>query len=127
MIDIEMMDGVFGHAGDEGVGRVHRQDPAVGDLRAHERGVQRAGEPVVGEVVGVDGSTGQEERVLGSDHAGVDLKRNLIDDLQHQGHQVLDVGTYTSDPVDYPDYAEKVGRAHVANVRNAIVELSRSR
>jgi RpiB/LacA/LacB family sugar-phosphate isomerase len=49
--------------------------------------------------------------VIGSDHAGVDLKRNLIDDLHHQGHQVLDVGTDTSDPVDYPDYAEKVGRA----------------
>ena len=49
--------------------------------------------------------------VIGSDHAGVDLKRNLIDDLHHQGHQVLDVGTDTRDPVDYPDYAEKVGRA----------------
>lgn len=46
--------------------------------------------------------------VIGSDHAGVDLKRNLIDYLEHLGHQVLDVGVDTPDPVDYPDYAAKV-------------------
>jgi len=51
---------------------------------------------------------------IGSDHAGLDLKRTLADYLGHQGHQVLDVGTYTSDPVDYPDFAEKVGRAVTA-------------
>jgi len=51
---------------------------------------------------------------IGSDHAGLDLKKTLADYLGHQGHQVLDVGTYTSDPVDYPDFAEKVGRAVTA-------------
>jgi len=45
---------------------------------------------------------------LGSDHAGFELKKILSDHLQHNGHLVLDVGTYSADPVDYPDYAEAV-------------------
>ena len=49
--------------------------------------------------------------VIGSDHAGVDLKKNVIEDLKNNGHSVLNVGTDTTDPVDYPDYAEKVGHA----------------
>ena len=49
--------------------------------------------------------------VIGSGHAGLDLKNSLVDYLGRQGHAVLDVGTYTSDSVDYPDFAEKVGRA----------------
>ena len=48
---------------------------------------------------------------IGADHAGVELKKSLADYLGHQGHQIIDVGTYTTEPVDYPDYAEKVGRA----------------
>lgn len=46
--------------------------------------------------------------VLGADHAGFELKKILNGYLQHNGHLVLDVGTYSSDPVDYPDYAEAV-------------------
>jgi RpiB/LacA/LacB family sugar-phosphate isomerase len=48
---------------------------------------------------------------IGSDHAGLDLKNGLADYLNKNGHQVLDVGTYTADSVDYPDYAAKVGQA----------------
>jgi RpiB/LacA/LacB family sugar-phosphate isomerase len=48
---------------------------------------------------------------IGSDHAGLDLKKGLADHLSTSGHQVVDVGTYTTDSVDYPDYAEKVGQA----------------
>lgn len=47
--------------------------------------------------------------VLGSDHAGVELKKILGDHLQQNGHTVLDVGTYGLEPVDYPDFAEAVG------------------
>src|SRR5215467_6436863 len=47
--------------------------------------------------------------VLGSDHAGFELKKILSDHLQDKGHLVVDVGTYSTDPVDYPDYAEAVG------------------
>jgi RpiB/LacA/LacB family sugar-phosphate isomerase len=52
--------------------------------------------------------------VVGSDHAGFDLKRSVIESVKQQGHQVLDVGTDSTAPVDYPDYAEKVGRAVLA-------------
>ena len=48
--------------------RVHRQEPAVRDLGAHEGHVQRPGEPFVGQVVGVDRSSGEEPRVLCADH-----------------------------------------------------------
>jgi ribose 5-phosphate isomerase B len=48
---------------------------------------------------------------IGADHAGLDLKKSLADYLARQGHEVVDKGTYTTEPVDYPDYAEKVGRA----------------
>lgn len=48
---------------------------------------------------------------LGSDHAGLDLKNLVAGHLRELGHEVLDVGTFTTDSVDYPDYAEKVGRA----------------
>lgn len=51
--------------------------------------------------------------VLGSDHAGFDLKKVLNDHLQENGHLVLDVGTYSTAPVDYPDYAEAVARSVV--------------
>lgn len=48
---------------------------------------------------------------LGSDHAGYDLKKHLASDMEAAGHTVIDVGTNSTDPVDYPDYAEKVGEA----------------
>lgn len=48
---------------------------------------------------------------IGSDHAGLDLKTIVADDLRRSGHDIIDVGTFTPDPVDYPDYAVKVGNA----------------
>src|SRR5215471_38975 len=49
--------------------------------------------------------------VIGSDHAGFDLKTDTIAHLRKSGHQVTDVGTHDATPVDYPDYAEAVGVA----------------
>jgi ribose 5-phosphate isomerase B len=49
--------------------------------------------------------------VVGSDHAGFVLKREIAEELRRQGHEVLDVGTNSTEPVDYPDSAEAVGRA----------------
>ena len=46
---------------------------------------------------------------IGSDHAGFELKKLLIDHLRQNGHELLDVGTDSTAPVDYPDYAERVG------------------
>lgn len=47
---------------------------------------------------------------IGSDHAGFALKKVLIDHLRKSGHQISDVGTDSTAPVDYPDYAEAVAR-----------------
>ena len=49
--------------------------------------------------------------VLGSDHAGFDLKQQILEYVQSLGHEVLDVGTYDNSSVDYPDFAEAVGKA----------------
>jgi ribose 5-phosphate isomerase B len=48
---------------------------------------------------------------VAADHAGVGLKQHLAEWLQKQGHEVVDFGTHSTEPVDYPDYAEAVGRA----------------
>jgi len=49
--------------------------------------------------------------VVGSDHAGYILKQEVGEALRQAGHDVLDVGTHSTAPVDYPDSAEAVGRA----------------
>ena len=49
--------------------------------------------------------------VVGADHAGFVLKQELAEMLRKAGHEVLDVGTDSTAPVDYPDSAEAVGRA----------------
>jgi RpiB/LacA/LacB family sugar-phosphate isomerase len=48
---------------------------------------------------------------IGSDHAGFDMKVTLAKYLGELGHEVLDVGTNSTAPVDYPDFAEAVGKA----------------
>lgn len=47
---------------------------------------------------------------LGSDHSGLSLKLLLRDELRGRGLAVDDVGTHSTDPVDYPDIAAQVGR-----------------
>jgi RpiB/LacA/LacB family sugar-phosphate isomerase len=49
--------------------------------------------------------------VIGSDHAGFPLKVSLAKFLAGLGDEVIDVGTCNTDPVDYPDFAEAVGKA----------------
>jgi ribose 5-phosphate isomerase B len=49
--------------------------------------------------------------VIGADHAGFDLKQIIAGYLRQLGHEVIDKGTDSSAPVDYPDFAEAVGRA----------------
>jgi ribose 5-phosphate isomerase B len=51
---------------------------------------------------------------IGADHAGLPLKKELVEFLQDGGHQVDDLGTTGSESVDYPDFGAAVGRA-VAN------------
>ena len=48
---------------------------------------------------------------IACDHAGFPLKDVVVDAVRAAGHEVLDLGTDSTQAVDYPDYAEKVGRA----------------
>lgn len=48
---------------------------------------------------------------VASDHAGFPLKATVIEDLRKLGHEVIDLGTDSTAPVDYPDYAQAVARA----------------
>ena len=48
---------------------------------------------------------------LGSDHAGFHLKDLISRHVADAGHQVLDLGTDSTDRVDYPDFGAAVGRA----------------
>ena len=48
---------------------------------------------------------------LSSDHAGYELKRDLAAILGQQGHVILDLGTHSTAPSDYPDAAESVANA----------------
>ncbi|MDH3731736.1 MAG: ribose 5-phosphate isomerase B [Acidimicrobiia bacterium] len=47
---------------------------------------------------------------IGADHGGYPLKERLAFRLREQGLQVHDVGTHSSDSVDYPDFAHEVAR-----------------
>jgi len=50
--------------------------------------------------------------VVGSDHAGFELKKRIVSRLlEAEDLEVADVGSYDTEPVDYPDYAEAVGLA----------------
>jgi ribose 5-phosphate isomerase B len=42
---------------------------------------------------------------IGSDHAGFPLKAAVVDAVREAGHEPVDLGTFTTDSVDYPDYA----------------------
>jgi ribose 5-phosphate isomerase B len=45
---------------------------------------------------------------IGSDHAGFEYKKQIIEYLTEKGHNMWDLGPETSDSVDYPEYAHKV-------------------
>ncbi len=48
---------------------------------------------------------------LAADHAGYALKQHLLGVVRALGHEVTDLGTDSEAPVDYPDFAEKLGLA----------------
>jgi ribose 5-phosphate isomerase B len=50
---------------------------------------------------------------IGADHAGLRLKEHLKSCLVAWGHEVIDLGTSSTEPSDYPDYGAAVGRAVV--------------
>ena len=48
---------------------------------------------------------------IGADHAGFELKKSMVAYLRELEHEIVDVGTHSTDLVDYPDFAEAVGMA----------------
>ena len=50
---------------------------------------------------------------IGADHAGFQLKHLISQYLQSAGHEIIDVGTNSAEAVDYPDYAEALGKVIV--------------
>ena len=59
-----------------------------------------------------------EKIVIGCDHAAVQMKNNVVNHLKSKGYDVIDVGTYSEESCDYPDYAyaaaKKVADGEVA-------------
>lgn len=45
------------------------------------------------------------------DHAGFPLKETVLAAVRAAGHEAIDLGTYSAESVDFPDYAVKVGEA----------------
>ncbi len=52
---------------------------------------------------------------IATDHAGLDLKDYTVELLKQKGHEVVDLGPYDKERVDYPDYAIKVCEAVLAD------------
>jgi len=48
---------------------------------------------------------------IGGDHAGFPMKGPVVEYLRSQGHEVVDHGTHSEDPVDFPDIAQRVTSA----------------
>jgi len=48
---------------------------------------------------------------IACDHAGFPLKQDIINHVKSLGHDVLDLGTQDTTPVDFPDYVEKAAKA----------------
>ncbi|MCL4528827.1 MAG: ribose 5-phosphate isomerase B [Chloroflexi bacterium] len=48
---------------------------------------------------------------VGFDHAGFPLKQTVLEAVRTAGHEPIDLGTFSAESVDFPDYSEKVGRA----------------
>jgi len=46
---------------------------------------------------------------VGCDHAGFPLKDAVLESVKAAGHQIIDVGTYSAESVDFPDFAKKIG------------------
>jgi ribose 5-phosphate isomerase B len=63
---------------------------------------------------------------IGADHAGFELKEALAAFLRSEGHEILDLGTHSAEPVDYPPVCADVARAVAGGVAHAGILLGGS-
>ena len=52
---------------------------------------------------------------IGADHAGIDIKAYVKELFEKIGHEVIDLGPFNKDRVDYPDFAAKVCKSVLEN------------
>lgn len=64
--------------------------------------------------------------VVASDHAGFGLKGLLADHLRRGGHEVVDIGTWSAEPVDYPPICAAAARQVVDGLAEAAVVIGGS-
>jgi ribose 5-phosphate isomerase B len=57
------------------------------------------------------------------DHAGYPLKDTVIEAINACGHMVIDLGTDSTESVDYPDFAEKAGNVIVEGVADRAIVI----
>lgn len=60
---------------------------------------------------------------IACDHAGYDYKEKLKQDLEKDGYEVKDYGTYSDESSDYPDYAHPIANAVENNVHNCGITI----
>ena len=58
---------------------------------------------------------------IGSDHAGFEYKSTIIKSLSTKKYNILDVGSFTKDSVDYPDFAHLVAQDVLAGKKYGIL------
>lgn len=63
---------------------------------------------------------------VAADHAGFRLKQVVAEHLRNAGHEVLDLGTHSEEPVDYPPLCAGAGRAVVSGQADVAVVLGGS-
>jgi ribose 5-phosphate isomerase B len=63
---------------------------------------------------------------MGCDHAGFRLKEDLKSFLAEAGHEVIDLGTSSEEPVDYPKYCADAARAVVSGIADRAIVLGGS-
>ncbi|MBO4381239.1 MAG: ribose 5-phosphate isomerase B [Clostridia bacterium] len=56
---------------------------------------------------------------VGCDHGGIVLKDSVVKTLERLGAEVVDLGCYSTDSVDYPEYGEKVAKAVASGAADA--------
>ena len=91
------------------VNSVCKSDQIANPIRSHPTDSNSKSQ-VMGRI-NIEGGTRQMKIALGADHAGFELKEKVKALLAELRHDVLDVGTCSTESVDYPDFAEAVGMA----------------
>lgn len=72
--------------------------------------------------VTINASIANTKIAIGSDHTGVKAKKVLFDYLKNKGLDIIDVGTFTEDAVDYPDIAFNVAnRVKIGEVTFGVI------